>query len=707
MENFDKDFKGELDKVAIPDSLLPENVAKMLSEKAENRSLISPSTANNTNTTKSPIKIKVYSRVLASVAACAVLVVGVSTFFKNDESKEIIPAKNSGVNFETELAPADDYTELYNTFQKIYATSHDNSSSGNPVVDFFSGLLGGNKETNNNSQNTITEDNALGSPESSKGEVTDSQKGESNDDFSKTHSQVEGVDEADIIKTDGENIYYIANQTLYIVSTENGKMTLLSKTSTENFSPVEMFLVGEKLVLISDKFEPLEENTVASKSKYSEDDVMIDWCMPAGNSSTQVNIFDISKKDAPTVLKSYLQDGAYISSRMLGDNLYLVTNYCDYNYAPIEDEKDLDSFVPKYYVGNEKCFISPADISIPQKVDNTNYTVVAGLDISAENPLVSIKAVLGYSGTVYASKENVYVAGLEWGEKNQYTNIVRFSLNKGNLTHTGFCKVDGYMLNQFSMDEFDGKLRVATTNGQYKRDSQSSGVYVFDGDLKKIGEITGIAETESIQSVRYDKNICYLVTFRQTDPLFKIDLSDPTKPTILSEEKINGYSTYLVNYGENKLLGFGVDADDNGVQTGLKVSMFNTTNGEDVSEITSLKLGDDLQYAYSEALYNHKSLLIDPVKNLIGIPVSFYDGIDQCDRFYLISYTDADGFKIIGNIETHNIDGAYQFTRGMYINDVVYAFSQGRIVSASAVDMKKISSLDLIVPTSISENKHE
>jgi len=429
---------------------------------------------------------------------------------------------------------------------------------------------------------------------------------------------------------------------------------------------------------------------------------MIDYCMPQiGINNLQVDIYDISNVALPTLVNTYSQNGNYVSSRMIGNNLYAVTNQSNNQTITLTDKTDLEKYVPTYSLNNTKCFIAPQDINIPKTIDNTSFTIIAGLDVTAKSPLVSVKAILGYSGTVYSSMDSIYVAGQKWSDNSQTTVIARFSIDNGKLTHTGFGKVDGVILNQFSMDEYNGYFRVATTDYNYKKEEQTNGVYILDKNLTVIGSLTGIAKTETIKSVRYDKDICYLVTFRQTDPLFKIDLTDPKKPKILSEEKVNGYSTYLINYGKDKLLGFGVDADKNGTQTGLKLSMFNTTDGENVSEITSISLGDDLQAAWSPALNDHKSLLIDAEKNIIGIPVSFYDGIDQCDRYYLVTYTDAGGFKIIGNVETHNIDGIYQFTRGMYIGDVVYAFSQGRIVSAKISDMTKISALDLVAPTKV------
>ncbi len=698
----DKDFeiKDIFENTPIPKKLLPENIAKMLKEEAlkkpENEASPTFKEQEEEDTKSLPtLKFKGRTRMLASLAACALIVIGIAAVVRSD-SKLFEITKSKTYDFKTELSAAKDYSEVYKAIQKINITSHEYF-----LVD---GLLDGAAPT--------TPSNDKGSNGAKDAGVTS----KASSDYSQTHQQAEGVDEADVIKTDGKNIYYISNGNFYIVDTNSGNMKIISKMVRENVYAEEMYIVGNTAVLISDVYENNKNQNEASSSGASSgssagattEKIAPDMVYPGyyGTRNVMVEIIDISNPASPVVSNTYKQNGYYISSRLIDNNLYLVTNFgilTNYNSQPIKNEKDIDQFVPTYSVNDKKCYINPEDINIPENAESSAYTIVAGLDITQAEPLVSIKALLGYNGTMYSSKDSLYIVGQKWETNQQASTIAKFSLDKGKLTHTAFATLNGAVLNQFSMDEFEGNFRIATTTTNYSTSERSSGVYVLDKDLKIIGKVTGLAKTETIKSVRFEGKIAYVVTFKQTDPLFAIDLSNPSSPRVESELKINGYSSYLIKYGDGKLFGFGADADDKGKQTGLKVSMFKTDDSKNVSEITSLKLGDDLQGAYSPGLYNHKSLLINAEKNIIGIPVSFFDGIDQCNRYYLISYSEANGFKIIGKLETHDAAGIYSFSSGMYIGDVVYAFSGGRIISAKVSDMSVISTLEVVDPKTVND----
>ena len=703
MDNTNKG-KELFEDIPIPENLLPENIVSMLNE-SKNNSVKSKKEKSkeilvSTNIQPSvirPKKKRKITKTLAAIAACAVLVTGVVAIMNNQDNDNYI-FKGEGYSFVTELSRPKDYSDVYQAFQKIYTTSDSNHYT---LKDFFSGIFNGNKSSATNSKVQM---DAAPSYDMVEEEALDTNETETSKEFSETHQQVEGVAEADIIKTDGNRIYYVANSILYIVETNEGEMTLLSKIEKENIFAKEIYLVDNKIILISDKYTLQDAPKINSKGIY--DDAMPEMESVLYPDGTQVEVIDTTDGANPKTLSSYFQKGNYVSSRMIGNNVYLASSYKNYNSEPIDDENDIEKFIPTYQVNDETSYIAPENISIPEKCDNTNYTIISGLDITAENPLVSIQALLGYDGIVYSSLNNYYVAGAKWGDNKQQTTIARFSIDKGNIQHTGFGVVDGVILNQFSMDEYEGNFRIATTKYNYKTGIETNGVYVLDKDMKQIGKLTGLAENETIRSVRFDKETGYVVTFEQTDPLFTIDLSDPTKPTVSSELKINGYSSYLINYGEGKLLGFGIDADDNGTQTGLKLSMFSITDGEDVKEITSKSLGDDLQWAYSVGVYDHKALLIDPEKNIIGIPVQFFDGIDNCNRYYVFKYSDEKGFEEVGKIETFDMKGYFQFNRGMYIDDVVYAFAYGRIVSAKLSDMSIISTIELLSPTEKSKQPY-
>ncbi len=551
---------------------------------------------------------------------------------------------------------------------------------------------------------------------------------------------------------------------MIIVSTENGDMELVSNTTREKITPVEMFLVGNRLVVISNEYsnimipyydykttddviidEPTDatepapvqgettpgynpdETTTDSDVAISRSDssvggdsdasavadtaeiaqdIMYDYYYYNYN-SMYVEIYDISDKSNPAPVSTYKQNGSYISSRMIGEKLYLISSYD--NFAKPGDVSDLDSYVPFYYENDEKMYIQPIDICLPGRIVTNTYTIVSGLDITKTDPLVSTKALLGYTGTVYSSLDNVYITSNDYRNEGQYTNITRFAVNGGNVEFSANGSVNGYIINQFAMDEYNGNFRIATTDSRWQetqtdrgtvsvKNSVSSGVYVLDSSLSLLGKVEGLAEGETIQSVRFDKDLAYLVTFFQTDPLFAIDLSNPANPTVLDELKVTGFSSYLHKWSDELMLGFGNEADpETGFTTGLKLSMFDIANSTDLSEISKIYFNNDTSktYEYSPAQYSHKAILVAPEKNLIGIPVQFYDGFTNVNQYFAFGYNENGGLFLRGIIEYSDVDWQFSFERGLYIDDVLYAVSQGRLVSARIDDLAVIEQLDI------------
>jgi uncharacterized secreted protein with C-terminal beta-propeller domain len=268
-------------------------------------------------------------------------------------------------------------------------------------------------------------------------------------------------------------------------------------------------------------------------------------------------------------------------------------------------------------------------------------------------------------------------------------------------------KVNGYVLNQFSMDEYNGYFRIATTierwaessntflEGEvvsFSRNELSNSVYVLNEKLEVVGSVGDFGKSESIKSVNFAGDIAYVVTYFQTDPLFAIDLSNPTSPKILGELKITGYSSYMHSWSDGLLLGFGVDADESGFEKGVKLVMFNVFDNGDLKEngiyqINSESLGRS--YVYSQAVYDHKQLMIDPEKNIIGFPVY----TDSYNYYFLFKYENGE-FTNIGYIDNDN-DFRIYFDRAVYIGDYVYIFSSEYAISASINDMTEIDKIYL------------
>jgi uncharacterized secreted protein with C-terminal beta-propeller domain len=515
-------------------------------------------------------------------------------------------------------------------------------------------------------------------------------------DYSNTNVQVAGVDEADIVKTDGEYIYSIKGEYIYIVKTDNGNMELMSKIKTDSnddisSSYIEMYINGNKLIAIKNKY---------SNTYYGSKEIMIDaYWNRSGDVS--IDIFDITDKKNPVKENELSQSGYYLSSRMVDGYVYVLTNYYVYSDIILNDEK---TYVPSLTTDKTRP-IAIDDILIAPNPTSSSYLTVTGIDINNSSKFASSKAILGSSSNIYADLDNLYIAGYT-GEtiNNTYvskTSLLKFSMGKGiiNLEATG--TVNGYILNQFSMDEYNGYFRIVTTSDEYTyyedKDSVSIGIdtnttknnlYVLDDNLKVVGKIEGLAKGERIYSVRFDGDIGYLVTFRQVDPLFAIDLSIPTNPVIKSQLKIPGFSEYLHVYNDKYLFGLGKAANEEGRVTGLKISMFNIENKTNITESYKTSVGDE--YSWSDSSYNHKSILVSNTKSLIAFPVD--------DYYVVYRFDDTKGFEKIGQINFELSDGLYYYygnIRGLYINNFLYVINQSYIKTFNLNTLQLGSSLEL------------
>jgi len=259
---------------------------------------------------------------------------------------------------------------------------------------------------------------------------------------------------------------------------------------------------------------------------------------PGNDATVTAVVFDISDKSAPTKLNQLGQKGDYVSSRMIDETLYLITNY--YVYLGAMERQDESTYVPTTRVEGEKeKTLSPEDIYIAPNPESSNYVTISGIDISGSGDFVSSKAIMGSASTVFSSLENLYVTNYDSASEDGFyidkTAIIKFSVDNGKVEKEAAGSVYGSIINQFSMDESDGQFRIATTVTKYKeiRDSDTIGIsegtttnalYILDENLKTEGQINNLAEGERIYSVRFDGDIGYIVTYKQVDPLFAIDL---------------------------------------------------------------------------------------------------------------------------------------------------------------------------------------
>ena len=455
----------------------------------------------------------------------------------------------------------------------------------------------------------------------------------------------------------------------------------------------EMYVKGNDLIIIAtcNEFDDVPEN------HYKYYDMM--YYGAYDKDVTMAACFDISQKDAPVEKWRFYQDGDYISSRLIGNQFVVLSSY----YVDITGDKEdvVSDCIPTFACGdNEMARISAGDVCVMEEITDTSYLFATTLDINDETS-VKNQAVLGAGSDVYCTTENLYavsaryknegIVGEVFGVTTYTTKIYKFDIRNYNISYLGCGEVDGFTLNQFSIDEHKGYLRIATSTGSWGADI-SNKVYVLDSDLMVVGKIDGIAPGETIKSVRFTGDTGYVVTFEQTDPLFVIDLSNPEKPEIKGELKIPGFSTYLHPVGENLVLGVGVDGDENGQNNGLKVSLFDVSdpaNPIESHKVTIPANNKDGSYTYvtSQAYNTHKALCWDDNTNTMYIPY-----LKRTEVWY---HTDDYSFKNVSGIlavkvnekektleKSENYTNVsdsnktdWGFERTTYIGDVIFGYS--------------------------------
>ena len=526
------------------------------------------------------------------------------------------------------------------------------------------------------------------------------------EDFSKTNVQVEGVDEADIVKTDGNFIYYLTNSALTITDVNNVKLVSKVEFDNKEFEPQEIFLKDNKIVIIGITNHETEEKNIANTECY----------YPTNETYTVAKIYNIDDRENPKLERTVEIEGYYLSSRMIGDNVYLISNKYIYAYL-CKDYKqsqlDEEEFKPQYIdtaTGEEIKSIGFDCIYYIPEFEDTNYLNIAAFNITNNEP-ANITSYLGGGSQVYSSATNLYITRTKYNYDDGSeinTEIYKFNLKDATCTFSKTGKVPGSVLNQFSMDEKDGYFKIATTDStSWNSESNTNNLYVLNENLEIVGKVEGLAPGERIYSVRFMGNRAYMVTFVETDPLFVIDLTEPTNPTVLGELKIPGYSTYLHPYDENHLIGFGENTKlvnygygDQVVTDGMKIALFDVTDPNNPTEMYSVNIGE--KGTYSELLYNHKALLFSKDKNIIAFPISItgedYEVTFQGAIVYGLSLEN--GFEEKGRITNieNDINKYYprnSIQRIIYINDTLYTLSRNLIKATDMNTMEPKGSIKL------------
>ena len=607
-------------------------------------------------------------------------------------------------------------------------------------------FLGNNNQNYNNFYTYEMRDNAprlmLPNAETSKsGDFGDGSGDSQSDDYSTTNIQVEGVDEPDTVKTDGNYLYVLANQTIFIIkATPANQSKILSKITFKDDVYINNFFIKDDYLIVfggSYSYPILYEG---EKEDSNETGGRIIEERPWDVTTSIIRVYDINSRNDPVIKKDIEIDGNYFDARMIGNYVYFISTEHTY-YIYRENNGNGVLSVPKIKIDDNSSKIPYDDIyyaDVPELVDTMTHVI----SVNLENMAVDEKSFLiGISQTMYVSLTNIYLvytkydytirplAGGTFETNDETTMIHKIGINTGDIDYISKGEVPGHVLNQFSMDEHNGYFRIATTVG-YIWDSTNpskNNVYILDENLNRVSEIENIAPGEQIYSARFLGDKAYIVTFKNIDPFFTIDLSDPNNPEVLGYLKIPGFSTYLHPLDENHIIGIGKDAvaSDNpnfAWYQGLKLALFDVSDFDNPQEIENVIIGD--RGTDSSALYDHKAFLFDREKELLVIPVSLYEISDEIKDQYeeeppntygeftyqgaYVYNLNLDGFTYRGRIthmteeEKNNSEywwywyNSYSYiTRSLYIGNVLYTISSSMVKMNNLDDLGEIRSLDL------------
>ncbi len=557
---------------------------------------------------------------------------------------------------------------------------------------------------------------------------------QSTKDYSTTNIQVENVDEADITKTDGDYIYSLSEDKVIITDVrDETQMKIVAEIQPKgiNTIPSDLILYNDKLIVIS---EEMESTSYYNSYYYSN--------------ATIVSVYDISNREQPKEVKNYELEQPYYTSRCINGRLYVISS------GSLKEEND--EIVTYYYEDGKQVDPGYKGIKRIKDIETSDQTILSMLDLNNIDESVKVNSYLMNVENAYVSENNIYLleekyesaynnppaissifglkgilGAFEYEEDyGTYTYIYKFNLlEDGSIQYDKKAKENGQTINQFSIDEYEGNLRVAL----YNRDG--SRIVIFDNEMKKIGETEKLAKGERMYSSRFLGNKAYLVTYKTVDPLFVVDLSNPEDPQVLGELKIPGYSTYLHPYDENHLIGIGMQTEEkiyrdssgkvtstSAVITGMKMALFDVTDVNNPIQISDTIIGDSR--TTSAILTNHKALLFSKEKGLLAIPVNNYTEdfeIESSSDDYesmVNSYTNynkkyvsegyfvyninlTDGFTLKGTITHEKTKSKYSYyntsrlLRGLYIDDNLYTVSEDYIKVNRLDDLQEISQLKI------------
>ncbi len=718
-----------MQNISVPERLEPDNIVAFLEAhqaetakrseivmttnevptSVENKKSKSEKTEKATNperniTVSSSAKRTRIYRTVASLAACAALALGCVRYFDLGEV-ETVETDSKGSSY------ASDYDELHKTFRKYYADDEDKVTLDSAIAEIENSYNDSGSESTgdtstSDSESTDTESDASVTTAAEPESTSPTQEGASES----VETTVEAEAEPDVTLNEGVRLpniaegelsddYLICNDIIYIKDGSTVKVILSDSGTLEYIGDAvpenglfetrvleEIYAVDSRLIAVYSVTteEPVvipadatadseSESSVVGdilSSVYSEEEVTVT------SYSAEVVIYDIGTDSTITRASVVSQSGSYLESVFKDGYVYVVTSYDKYQNSPLTSD-NLDSYVPTYTVNGEKLYIEATSILIPETVSTLDYTVVSGIAAALPGAPVSVQAVLGSEGKVVVSDDAVYVFGYTGNEE---TSVEKLTLSGGTASFSYSATIEGVALTG-GISLSDGTLLVATLR------SCDSGyitaVYAFDENLNLMSEIDF---PTAYQTVSFDG---LKVILGSGSEMQIADFTSPSSPEIVETSDSVDLTHGLQTFGDGYIT---LTEDDNGFLT-LSYLVTDDANELTLSAETVISTED----CDSPAIDDNRILYLDSANGLIGVPYKYFDGYDYCCT-YAIYKLGSTGFTLVGTVETHEVDSAFEFGRAELSNGILYVMSDGRVyaLSVGTSSVSIIGSADLI-----------
>lgn len=613
-------IKKVAEKIPVPDSLQPEQMEKKL-ESAQQKKHVLPF----------HMQRGWQRRLTAGVAAaCLVLVAGTVWFVAGGgqySQREMV---------KPEIGTAQEETKGEHLTGTTYEELCDSINSYNDK--YMYAVEDAVMEKEISEDIAVTEDFAVTSSGSNEA-MRDTETKKTND-FSDTDTQVKGIMEGDIVKTDGTHIFVTENvvsgSRIRIYKADEKEVTLLSRLTVENQDVQEMYLEGEKLLLITQCW-----NTEKKETK----------------GKVQMILYNISDASHPEKITSHSQSGTYNTSRMRDGYLYTFTDY--YVTGVKHDSEEPETFIPKA----DGSIMKEENIQTVTDEDSNRYMVMTSLQIANPDSFVDTFSSFGGSNVYYMNDNHIYATQPVYGDGSGgecRTQITRLGYDNGVFSKGEAAQVRGTIENSYYMHEYNGYFCFVYT--RYRSNGSVNGLCVMDDKMKVVGELSGLGKDETIYSSYFMDNMAYFVTYRNTDPVFAVDLSNPKKPELKSELKLPGFSDYLHSFGDGQLVGIGKGDGKNKFDS-VKLSLFEYDSKHRLKESGTLLIH---QYTDSIAGSNHKAVFVDEERGLVGLGIENYNS--GADSYQLYRYNKGKWTRLIKQKNISSI----QNVRGVRIGNYFY-----------------------------------